>query len=222
MLAESLSGLGFYIEAVEQQRPERDRLIAPLIAKRLGEAPSGRAAGGFGRGGRRGAARGVAAARRGSPSRAERRRGARSSEAKARRACATMPSSSATPTSSTQADGVLAELEAGNAARLAAAVDAIADTVSARARDFRGDAAPAGDRREPARPRASRDLPVRGGRGAGRHRARSPDAARQSGRPRSADHGAPRLPHAEGQRPDGGPRPSSANTRTTRRRCSTA
>jgi chemosensory pili system protein ChpA (sensor histidine kinase/response regulator) len=38
LLAESLSGLGFYIEAVEQQRPERDRLIAPLIAKRLGEA----------------------------------------------------------------------------------------------------------------------------------------------------------------------------------------
>ncbi|HVF64087.1 MAG TPA: Hpt domain-containing protein [Casimicrobiaceae bacterium] len=38
LLAESLSGLGFYIEAVEQQRPERERLIAPLIAKRMGEA----------------------------------------------------------------------------------------------------------------------------------------------------------------------------------------
>ena len=36
-LAESLSGLGFYIEAVEQQRPDRERLIAPLIAKRLGQ-----------------------------------------------------------------------------------------------------------------------------------------------------------------------------------------
>ncbi len=36
LLAESLSGLGFYIEAVEQQRPDRDRLIAPLIARRLG------------------------------------------------------------------------------------------------------------------------------------------------------------------------------------------
>ena len=36
LLAESLSGLGFYIEAVEQQRPDRDRLIAPFIAKRLG------------------------------------------------------------------------------------------------------------------------------------------------------------------------------------------
>ena len=40
LLAESLSGLGFYIEAVEQQRPDRDRLIAPLLARRLGEAPA--------------------------------------------------------------------------------------------------------------------------------------------------------------------------------------
>ncbi|MBA3775177.1 MAG: Hpt domain-containing protein, partial [Betaproteobacteria bacterium] len=37
LLAEALSGLGFYIEAVEQQRPNRERLIAPLLAKRLGE-----------------------------------------------------------------------------------------------------------------------------------------------------------------------------------------
>ncbi|HET7031772.1 MAG TPA: Hpt domain-containing protein, partial [Casimicrobiaceae bacterium] len=40
LLAESLSGLGFYIEAMEQQRPDRQRLIAPLLAKRLGEAPA--------------------------------------------------------------------------------------------------------------------------------------------------------------------------------------
>jgi chemosensory pili system protein ChpA (sensor histidine kinase/response regulator) len=40
LLAESLSGLGFYIEAVEQQRPDRERLIAPLIARRIGEAPA--------------------------------------------------------------------------------------------------------------------------------------------------------------------------------------
>ena len=39
MLAESLSGLGFYIEAVEQQRPDRERLIAPLLDRRLGVAP---------------------------------------------------------------------------------------------------------------------------------------------------------------------------------------
>ncbi|MEP7274708.1 MAG: Hpt domain-containing protein [Betaproteobacteria bacterium] len=40
LLAESLSGLGFFIEALEQQRPDRDRLIAPLIARRQGEAPA--------------------------------------------------------------------------------------------------------------------------------------------------------------------------------------
>ena len=40
LLAESLSGLGFFIEALEQQRPDRQRLIAPLLAKRLGETPS--------------------------------------------------------------------------------------------------------------------------------------------------------------------------------------
>ncbi len=39
LLAEALSGLGFYVEAVEQQRPDRERLIAPLLGKRLGEAP---------------------------------------------------------------------------------------------------------------------------------------------------------------------------------------
>jgi chemosensory pili system protein ChpA (sensor histidine kinase/response regulator) len=40
LLAESLSGLGFYVEAMEQQRPDRQRLIAPLLAKRLGEVPT--------------------------------------------------------------------------------------------------------------------------------------------------------------------------------------
>ncbi len=40
LLAESLAGLGFFIEAFEQQRPNRQRLIAPLLAKRLGEAPA--------------------------------------------------------------------------------------------------------------------------------------------------------------------------------------
>ena len=39
LLAESLSGLGFYIEAVLHQRPDRERIIAPLIAKREGAAP---------------------------------------------------------------------------------------------------------------------------------------------------------------------------------------
>src|SRR5439155_15804389 len=36
LLAESLSGLGFYIEAVEQQRPDREHLIEQRLAKRLG------------------------------------------------------------------------------------------------------------------------------------------------------------------------------------------
>src|SRR5450755_1752989 len=40
LLAESLSGLGFYIEAVEQQRPDRERLIEPLLAQRMGIAPA--------------------------------------------------------------------------------------------------------------------------------------------------------------------------------------
>ena len=40
LLAESLSSLGFYVEAVDQQRPDRERLIAPLLAKRLGQAPA--------------------------------------------------------------------------------------------------------------------------------------------------------------------------------------
>ncbi|MBK9608347.1 MAG: Hpt domain-containing protein [Betaproteobacteria bacterium] len=36
LLAESLSGLGFYIEAVEQQRPDAGRLLDPLLRRRLG------------------------------------------------------------------------------------------------------------------------------------------------------------------------------------------
>jgi chemosensory pili system protein ChpA (sensor histidine kinase/response regulator) len=46
LLAESLSGLGFYIEAVEQQRPDRERLIEPLLAKRLGVPTQPQADGG--------------------------------------------------------------------------------------------------------------------------------------------------------------------------------
>src|SRR6185369_1352009 len=38
LLAESLSALGFFVEALEQQRSDRKRLIAPLLAKHLGEA----------------------------------------------------------------------------------------------------------------------------------------------------------------------------------------
>ena len=79
LLAESLSGLGFYVEALEQQRPDRQRLIAPLLAKRLGEAPVAqadrRAETVEQRG--RGTAQCAAGARRRGASRAGRRRRAR-------------------------------------------------------------------------------------------------------------------------------------------------
>ncbi|HEX8012098.1 MAG TPA: Hpt domain-containing protein [Casimicrobiaceae bacterium] len=39
LLAESLCALGFYMDAVVQQRPDCDRVVAPLIARRLGEPP---------------------------------------------------------------------------------------------------------------------------------------------------------------------------------------
>ena len=39
LLAESLSVLGFFVEALEQQRSDRKRLIAPLLARHLGETP---------------------------------------------------------------------------------------------------------------------------------------------------------------------------------------
>jgi chemosensory pili system protein ChpA (sensor histidine kinase/response regulator) len=39
LLAESLSALGFFVEALEQQRSDRKRLIAPLLAQHVGETP---------------------------------------------------------------------------------------------------------------------------------------------------------------------------------------
>src|SRR4029077_3704100 len=41
LLAESLCGLGFFVEAMQQQRADGRRLIAPLLAKRLGQAAEG-------------------------------------------------------------------------------------------------------------------------------------------------------------------------------------
>ena len=38
LLAESLSGLGFYIEAVEQQRPDAGRLLEPILRRRHGQS----------------------------------------------------------------------------------------------------------------------------------------------------------------------------------------
>ncbi len=39
LLAESLAGLGFFIEAIERQRADCDRFVAPFLAKRLDETP---------------------------------------------------------------------------------------------------------------------------------------------------------------------------------------
>jgi len=39
ILAESLCGLGFFVEALQQQRSDTGRIVAPLLAKRRGEAP---------------------------------------------------------------------------------------------------------------------------------------------------------------------------------------
>ena len=128
LLAESLSGLGFYIEAVEQQRPDRDRLIAPLIAKRMGEAPAPAAPA------QDSVEAAVAELRAALPRLVDELHEA-PSDAAARdslkqklvnlRDDAELIGDAELVA---QAEAVLAEFEAGDAARLAAAVDAIADT----------------------------------------------------------------------------------------------
>jgi chemosensory pili system protein ChpA (sensor histidine kinase/response regulator) len=128
LLAESLSGLGFYIEAVEQQRPERDRLIAPLIAKRLGEAPAPLQPE------RDSVEAAVAELRAELPKLVEEAHLAPSDEAAheaLKQKLVSLRDDAELIGDAelvTQADGIMAELEAGNAAKLAAAVDAIADT----------------------------------------------------------------------------------------------
>jgi chemosensory pili system protein ChpA (sensor histidine kinase/response regulator) len=39
LLAESLCGLGFFVDALQQQRSDASRIVAPLLARTLGEAP---------------------------------------------------------------------------------------------------------------------------------------------------------------------------------------
>ena len=127
LLAESLSGLGFYIEAVEQQRPERDRLIAPLIAKRLGEAPAPPV--------ERDSVEAAVAELRAAlpqlvdevhraPSDAVAREGLKQKLSSLRDDAELIGDADLVA----QTEAVIAELEAGSAASLAAAVDAIADT----------------------------------------------------------------------------------------------
>ncbi len=128
LLAESLSGLGFYIEAVEQQRPERDRLIAPLIAKRLGEAPAPAPA-------ETDSVEAAVAELRGALPRLVEELHAAPSDAVARDALKQKLVSLRDDAEligdadlAAQVSAIVAELEAGDAQRLAAAADAIADT----------------------------------------------------------------------------------------------
>ncbi len=65
------------------------------------------------------------------------------------------------------------------------------------------DAAPARDRRDGSRRRAPRHLPDGSRRRPRRHRGLPSRARGESRRPRGAAHGAPPVPHAEGQRADG-------------------
>ncbi|MFO1306388.1 MAG: Hpt domain-containing protein [Burkholderiales bacterium] len=128
LLAESLSGLGFYIEAVEQQRPDRDRLIAPLIAKRLGEAPPPVALE------RDSVEAAVAELRATLPQLVEEVHRAPSDAAareELKKKLVSLRDDAELIGDAdliAQVEAVQAELEAGDAARLAAAVDAIADT----------------------------------------------------------------------------------------------
>ncbi|MBK9117598.1 MAG: Hpt domain-containing protein [Betaproteobacteria bacterium] len=128
LLAESLSGLGFYIEAVEQQRPDRDRLIAPLIAKRLGEAPAPAAPD------QDSVEAAVAELRAALPKlveelhRAPADAGAREDLKQKLASLKDDADLIGDADLAAQAGALLAELEAGDTARLAAAADAIADT----------------------------------------------------------------------------------------------
>ncbi len=131
MLAESLSGLGFYIEAVEQQRPDRERLIAPLLARRSGETPAALDDD----------AQSVETAVdelraqlprlldevRTAPSQSAARQALKSKLETLRDDAELIGDATLTE----QAGAALAELDAGGAAALAKAVDAIADTSAA-------------------------------------------------------------------------------------------
>ena len=104
LLAESLSALGFFVEALEQQRSDRKRLIAPLLAQTPRRGPGRRTTrrGRDRRGRGRGSARHVAAARRGNPAGAGRCRGPRRLDARSSRISSTTPRSSTTPSSSSR------------------------------------------------------------------------------------------------------------------------
>jgi chemosensory pili system protein ChpA (sensor histidine kinase/response regulator) len=128
LLAESLSGLGFYVEAVEQQRPDRERLIAPLIARRLGEpaAPAPQA--------RDSVEEAVAELRAQLPQLVDEMHAGHADEAtraSLRRKLASLRDDAeliGDAELAGQAESALREFDAGGKAALAAAVEAIAET----------------------------------------------------------------------------------------------
>ncbi|MDH5287014.1 MAG: Hpt domain-containing protein [Betaproteobacteria bacterium] len=128
LLAESLSGLGFYVEAVEQQRPDRERLIAPLIARRLGEpaAPAPQA--------RDSVEEAVAELRAQLPELVDEMHAGHADEAmraSLRRKLASLRDDAeliGDAELAGQAESALREFDAGGKAALAAAVEAIAET----------------------------------------------------------------------------------------------
>ncbi len=130
MLAESLSGLGFYVEAVEQQRPDRERLIAPLIEKRSGREhapavePGDSVEAAVGE--LRAALPALVEEVRRAPSDAAAREGLKRKLADLRDDAELIGDTEL----AAQAESALEEFETGGAAALAAAVGAIADTAA--------------------------------------------------------------------------------------------
>ena len=210
LLAESLSGLGFFIEAFEQQRPNRQRLIAPLLAKRLGEAPPvqhDRAT--------ETVEDAVEDLRNVLPTLvAEVRRAPTDAAARAELTArlnelvddATLIDDDELVA---QAQAALAELDSGGTVALEAAVTAIAESGTtgrgARSDDLGGDAAAACGRRHGAGRRTAGDLPHRGRRGPRCSCGKSRGARAEPERSRCAANVASAVSHAEGQRSDGRP-----------------
>ncbi len=194
-----LSGLGFYIEAVEQQRPDRDRLIAPLLDRRLGVAPSAPAAE------PETVESAVVDLRCGAAGnlcrlseRARRPGGAgqaigRSDDAEARRRtdrrCA--------PAAGRRCGADRARACRDGRHRGAAGCGRSGRGAErGRARSFRGNDAPAGNRRDAVRYRVARHLSDRSRRSAGYDRGQRDGARREFRRSHSIVSRAARIPHA--------------------------
>ena len=157
-------------------------------------------------------------ARRGGAARAEPTPQRAKSSSRSSRACATTPTSSATPISWRRSTACCAELEAGDAAASQRPSTRSRTRCRARAGDLRRDAAPARHRRRASSTtscsRSTCPRPPRCSTTSTRNHA---SLKRQPRRSRSAAHGAPRLPHAQGQRPHGRPHRARRLSRTKSR-----